>query len=412
MSLEQVVGAGDSGNAADVCSRRLIIQYVSHYPCALTAVEVDAACYDDERECQTSERWLEANEDWKYGSDKYELVVDNVGEDQWWVAWRQTIIDNEQMVNDLRRLYFPSPAMSVVWIEAVKGEAAAEHAAHEESLLKRLNRSVTDVIILDSDEDTEEEEENAGHELVIGPWRPSGKTNTIRLYFEPYVAHDAVVEMDVDETKKPAELPAMEDFDVKGFVSGILDKAVASADAETAAVAALAEKPHELAKVGQRVSIKGAFGVVWKVTKTRVAVAFDSMTWEAMTHARFSKHVFRELNLSPDNAVVGVLHSKIDKLNYITAFLYESAQTAVSWRLYNRYVPAGDGRQFAPPPFPFPLAAGDSIEVNQSVLPILVGKRPILAALGNQFTFIGLVIGQIPFEREEHVWAVVCTKHS
>ena len=47
----------------------------------------------------------------------------------------------------------------------------------------------------------------------------------------------------------------------------------------------------ELAREGVRICINGDNGVVWKVTKTDVAVAYDDKTWEAMAHTIFSNRV-------------------------------------------------------------------------------------------------------------------------
>jgi preprotein translocase subunit YajC len=41
--------------------------------------------------------------------------------------------------------------------------------------------------------------------------------------------------------------------------------------------------------VGKRVSIRGLFGVVFKVSSKHVAIAYDDRTWEAMTHEIFAK---------------------------------------------------------------------------------------------------------------------------
>ena len=73
-----------------------------------------------------------------------------MGKDQWWAAWREAVVSNHQLVDDLRCLYHPCPALRVVWIEGIKGELAEEAAAHETSLLKRLNKSVAEVIELES----------------------------------------------------------------------------------------------------------------------------------------------------------------------------------------------------------------------------------------------------------------------
>ena len=45
----------------------------------------------------------------------HELTVENIDNGKWNVAWRNHSISNEQLISDLRRLYFPNPAMRVVW---------------------------------------------------------------------------------------------------------------------------------------------------------------------------------------------------------------------------------------------------------------------------------------------------------
>jgi hypothetical protein len=67
----------------------------------------------------------------------------------------------------------------------------------------------------------------------------------------------------------------------------------------------------ELARVGQRVSIDGYFGVVWKVTKKHVAVAYDDESWQHMSHAIFSNRVFKELSFSVETGVAGVLQTQV-----------------------------------------------------------------------------------------------------
>ena len=168
MSLTQIVAAADDGKAADAAtagSRRLLIDFVSSYPCGLSAVEVEASIYDDECECQASDGWLVAAEEWQFGDDLYELTLENVDNGWWNVAWRGHTISNEQLVFDLRRLYFPSPAMRVVWLQGIKCELAEDAAAHEQSLLKRMGKPVSGVIVLG---DSDDEGEGSVHEADGG----------------------------------------------------------------------------------------------------------------------------------------------------------------------------------------------------------------------------------------------------
>ena len=167
MALVQVVASGDAGRGAEDrrCGRRLLLDFISEFPCSLSGVEVEAAVYDDECECQAAEGWLTAQEAWQFGDDLYELAMANVDKDQWSVAWRKDFITNRQVVEDLRHLYFPEPAMRVVWLEGVKGELADEAARHEESLLKRLNAPISGVIVLD---DSDDEGEGSVHEADGG----------------------------------------------------------------------------------------------------------------------------------------------------------------------------------------------------------------------------------------------------
>ena len=149
MPLTQIVATGNKGNADNAGNRQLLLDFVSAYPCGLSSIEVEASVYDMECECQESEGWLTAQEEWQFADDLYELEIKNVAEDQWNVAWRNERISNEQLVLDLKRLYYPSPAMVVVWIEGVKAEMAEEAEEHEASFLKQLNGSVRDMIVID-----------------------------------------------------------------------------------------------------------------------------------------------------------------------------------------------------------------------------------------------------------------------
>jgi hypothetical protein len=58
---------------------------------------------------------------------------------------------------------------------------------------------------------------------------------------------------------------------------------------------ARAADPSPLAVEGGRLNFNGDFGVVFKVSSKAVAVAYDDLTWEAMSHEVFSMGAFNEL---------------------------------------------------------------------------------------------------------------------
>jgi hypothetical protein len=185
MSQLQVVATGDPGEGALADRGVLLIDYVQSHPCGLGSVEVSAQVFDDEARCQEESGWTRAHESWAFESGRgrlYELEMANVGVDQWWVAWRaEPYISNERLVEDLRRLFHPHPAMRIVWIEGVKTELAAEAAAHETSLLKRMGKSIKDVIVLDCGDD--DSPEVVSQDSALGSWRPSGDNNSLIAYF-------------------------------------------------------------------------------------------------------------------------------------------------------------------------------------------------------------------------------------
>ena len=66
----------------------------------------------------------------------------------------------------------------------------------------------------------------------------------------------------------------------------------------TASPATAPPTRHELAVEGNRVNIAGDFGVVFKATDNFVAVAYDDLSWEWMTHETFGEGAFQELTLA------------------------------------------------------------------------------------------------------------------
>ena len=102
MPLElQVVATGHAGRGADGGRGRwMLLDFISAFPCGLSAVEVEAAAYDDERECQSEKGWLAAEEGWQFGDGLLELAMENVSVNVWQVAWREEQITNAQVVED------------------------------------------------------------------------------------------------------------------------------------------------------------------------------------------------------------------------------------------------------------------------------------------------------------------------
>ena len=253
----------------------------------------------------------------------------------------------------------------------------------------------------------------------MGAWRPSGKSNSILVYFqtaEAAAAEAAAKEKAAEEAANNTLAATITAAAITAAIASVTtatpDAAPEAAPAAAPSEVATAAQPHELAVVGTRVNIQGLFGVVWMVTPTEVAMVIDDKTWLAMEHSRFSELVFKELTFDPDTAVVGALHKVIDGDMYPSAFLYEVTKLVnPCWRLYSRVEPAPAGLLYAPPPLQFPLDAGDAIEVHQSVLPCTYGRK-LHAALSNEFYFLGLLIGQAPLQTTEHVWAMVRSTHS
>ena len=94
-----------------------------------------------------------------------------------------------------------------------------------------------------------------------------------------------------------------------------------------------------------------------------------------------------------------------------SAFLFDATCNADgSWHIYRGYDPAPNSAQFSLPPIPFPLKAGDSVSIMDSVLPIAVdGKGPRLRneAAPHQGHFLGLILGKAPGEKGKRRWALI-----
>ena len=201
------------------------------------------------------------------------------------------------------------------------------------------------------------------------------------------------------------------------LVARAINRAIQSVPAPAAALPAAAQVP-ELAVVGQRVSIPDDLaamagiagnGIIWKVTKQHVAVAYDDETWAKMTWAVFSDCAFKELSFSVETAVAGVLQEQRGTFLLPTAFLYGLTSSANGlWQFFDRYRPPPAGKQYGTPPLPFPLTHGDRVELRGSLVPIVSGRGPRKQAMPEApFTFAGLVLGQVGDERGKRRWALL-----
>ena len=162
---------------------------------------------------------------------------------------------------------------------------------------------------------------------------------------------------------------------------------------------------NELGVAGTRVHVSEFSGVVFMVTSTQIAIAFDDYRSAAISHADFNAQCFKELTFDPNTAIVGVLVGAQPQDGGIapSGFLYEVHQPSPPWQLYSRYVPAREGPQFAIPPLSFPLDAGDAVVIHKAVQPVSSGKAPLRVRVGGSCYFLGLV------RADERVWALVCT---
>jgi hypothetical protein len=149
--------------------------------------------------------------------------------------------------------------------------------------------------------------------------------------------------------------------------------------------------------------------VVFKVSSSGVAIAYDDGTWEAMPHEVFREGVSPELSLNESTAVINVLYEVSERKLRVSAFLYglTSSSNGV-WELFSAYKPGDVKRKevFAKSPLDFPLACGEHVSVLGTVLPLSAGKgtRPQPVA---PFYFAGLLRGQVKDERGKRRWALL-----
>ena len=171
-----------------------------------------------------------------------------------------------------------------------------------------------------------------------------------------------------------------------------------------------ARTAHDLAEVGKRVVIDHRHGVIWKVSRTHIGIAYDIGAWEGMTHQSFAELVQPE-TVPQDDAVVGVLQGTRNKDVLPCGFLFEPISIATSppagnqWQFYMGYKPAPVRSEFALPPFAFCLSSGLSIvPPSDGLLPLQASKRGPRTAeilpppLDSTFHFLGLAIGKAQHE--------------
>ena len=210
---------------------------------------------------------------------------------------------------------------------------------------------------------------------------------------------------------EPAVVPAKAEEQPETLAAALAARVI---DCACEAVAAPAPTPiarPELAVVGQRVSIDGNFGVVIKVNKTHVAMAYDSRTWDFMTWELFGREAFKELTLA-ENAVAGALFGYVGETVCVAAFLCGRTVSARGdWQLFTAYEPPPPvDDYFAPPPLTFALAHGDHIELLGALLPI-EGRKSKVSSAVPPFTFAGLVLGWLAVEKKFLRWALLRSAH-
>ena len=199
---------------------------------------------------------------------------------------------------------------------------------------------------------------------------------------------------------KSATMPASEptitlaDFFHEDFVVGEIDNAISRDDrktwnfddADVPYVAVLVPQHpspprNALAVEGMRVQVDGdgsVCGVVFKITALHVAVGYDDMTWDAMTHDTFQQRASAEpaSNFNVNSSVAALLVEPHGNKKLLpSAFLFDvtKSETLSAWQLYQSYSPGADADEpgcFAPAPLSFPLCSGDVVKLLAAVVPL------------------------------------------
>ena len=149
---------------------------------------------------------------------------------------------------------------------------------------------------------------------------------------------------------------------------------------------------------GMRVVIDGRHGVVWKVTKTKVAVAFDDLGWASVLRDDFTRLAREETTFDAETAVANALFEPVGlgaggKPQVLpSACLFNVTVGTADWQLFMKYVPM-NGDDVAPPPLDFVLTHGDHVNLLGSSL--IAVKTSVRGPAFTPFTFAGLVLGKV-----------------
>ena len=176
------------------------------------------------------------------------------------------------------------------------------------------------------------------------------------------------------------------DADAIDACIGYLQPCDDDGDAAAPIAAAPAEAPapaerSELAVRGTRVVIQGDAGVVFKVNKLYVGVAYDKRYWLAWRHPDFAIVATLEKHMPGAGAVTDVILSAMDKTYKPEGILYGMGQVASphAWQWFDRYEPRAadaDPKMWAKPRLASALEAGQQVECTGKML-AAAGEGPI-----------------------------------
>ena len=133
--------------------RRLLVDFLSSEMCDLNSCEVSWAHY---KSVARRLKWRPPAAEWSIGAvegvQMLSLPLDlDVESRLWRVSWRPDGSDwltSEDLVHDMKELHM-GDGLVIVWPVAIKQEAAADAAEHEERLEARLSRPLKDVIVIE-----------------------------------------------------------------------------------------------------------------------------------------------------------------------------------------------------------------------------------------------------------------------
>ena len=143
--------AGVAGHSAKAPVATLL-EYLESTDCTLSSIVVTSSDYS--RAVAThSNAFREAHEEWilPTGYVQLQILRRPFGKTYCWeVCWTDEALFSEELVAQLVLLLPQHRTVEVVWITAVKAEAAEEGEKHEENILRKLSRPVHEVIDLDN----------------------------------------------------------------------------------------------------------------------------------------------------------------------------------------------------------------------------------------------------------------------